>query len=318
MARIVTLTPNPAVDITYTVDRQVLGETVRVRDVQRRPGGKGINVARVARALGRDVTTVHPLGGDSGRWIERALHADGIPARYCAIAGETRSTVAVVDGISHPTMLSEPGPALTDAEWEALLTMVAGCSGPGDWVVVAGSFSPGTDGLRLDRLISAVRRRGARVLVDTSGPLLRTAADAGADVVKANENEVQDVVGSGDTSHALARLGGAGSRVVMSRGAQGLLLREPDGAVFERTAVPDVAGNPTGAGDAATAGLVAALTDGHDVDTALAWAAVLGAAAVLHPVAGEIDAARIPDLCARIGLPPAMSPLPTHPERTSP
>jgi len=317
MARILTVTPNPAVDVTYTVERQLLGETVRVSDVQRRPGGKGLNVARVLHALGRTVTAVHPLGGDAGRWIESALVRDGLPATTCAISGETRTTVAVVDGVLHPTLLAEPGPALSEREWQALTETITVSLEPGDWVVVAGSFPPATPPSRLADLIADVHAREAHVLVDTSGPLLRAAADAGADVVKANEHEVLDATAEADPARALARLGRAGSTVMMSQGSDGALLRQTDGRVHERAALPGVTGNPTGAGDAATAGLVAALAEGADADTALAWAAVMGAAAVMNRVAGEIDLALLPELCARAGIPlAALLPPPPH-ERTS-
>lgn len=304
MAGILTVTPNPAVDVTYSVDRQTLGETVRVRGVDRRPGGKGLNVARVLRQLGRDVAAVHPLGGDAGHWIAEALAHEGLPAVTSPIAGETRTTVTVVDGITHPTLLAEPGPALTDVEWDALTAAVQASLQPGDWVVVAGSFPPEATDAHCTGLIAGVRDRGGRVLVDTSGPLLLVAADAGADVVKANAQEVREATRDDETSRALARLGRGGSLVVLSRGSDGLLLRRPDGSIREQTGLPGMTGNPTGAGDAATAGFLAAVADGRHDEAALAWAAIAGAAAVLRPVAGEIDLDRLSDLCVRAGLPP--------------
>ncbi|WP_308798235.1 1-phosphofructokinase family hexose kinase [Agromyces silvae] len=314
--RILTVTPNPAIDITYTVGRQTLGETVRVADVRRRPGGKGLNVARVLRTLGRDATSLQPLGGDAGDWIARTLAADGIPVAPCRIAGETRTTVAIVDGIAHPTLFAEPGPRVTAREWAGLCETVSRNAGPGDWVVVAGSFPPGIAATDVGALILAARSRGARVVVDTSGPPLLAAAAAGAAIVKANEQEMRDAVGGTDTHEALAQLGRHGSDVVVSRGSRGAAMRLADGTVHEQIAVPGVHGNPTGAGDAATAGLVAALADGRDPIIALRWAAVCGAAAVLSAVAGELDPALLPELGTRIGLAADSSPLPAGPERS--
>jgi len=316
MARLLTVTPNPAIDVTYTVPRQVVGETLRVTDVQRRAGGKGLNVARVIRALGRDAATVQPLGGDTGRWIADELRAAGLPVIPCAVAGVSRTTVAVVDGIAHPTLYAEPGAALTPAEWGAVTDAVAAATRPGDWVIVAGSFPPGSSADDLTRLVRAAQRSGARVAVDTSGPLLVAAAAAGADVVKANEAEIAEATGTPDLDAALSALARRGAIVMASRGSRGALLRETTGKVLQRPAVEGIAGNPTGAGDAATAGLVMALAEGHDGATALAWAALCGAAAVLAPVAGEIDAAVIPALAARAGLPDAF-PLPLPSERST-
>lgn len=316
MPRLLTVTPNPAIDVTYTVPRQAVGETLRVTDVQRRAGGKGLNVARVIRALGRDAATVQPLGGDTGRWIADELLAAGLPVIPCAVSGRSRTTVAVVDGIAHPTLYAEPGAALTRAEWSDVTDTVAAACRPGDWAIVAGSFPPGSSADDLTRLVHAAHRSGARVAVDTSGPLLVAAADAGADLVKANEAEIAEATGTSRIEAGMDALARGGATVMMSRGAQGALLREPSGAVLRRSAVEGIAGNPTGAGDAATAGLVMALAEGHDGTTALAWAALCGAAAVLAPVAGEIDPALIPALAERAGLPHDLL-LPLPPERST-
>lgn len=316
MARILTLTPNPAIDVTYTVPRQVVGATLRVTEVSRIPGGKGINTARVLSALGRDVTTLQPLGGSAGQWIERELRARGIGVQPCPVDGETRTTVAVVDGLSHPTLYAEPGPRLSASDWSNLGTALTRTVTAGDWVVIAGSFPPGSRAADLAALIEAARVRGARVLVDTSGPLLVTAAEAGAEVVKANEQEVREATGTDDVRTAIRQLADRGPTVMVSRGADGALLCEPSGVVHEQPAVPGVTGNPTGAGDAATAGLVAALAEGHGATTALVWAAVCGAAAVLSPVAGEIDPDALDALGERLGAPSAASLVPHTPERS--
>lgn len=317
MARILTLTPNPAVDVTYAVGRQAIGETVRVTDARRRPGGKGLNVARVLRVLGLDVTSLQPLGGEAGAWMDRALRRDGIAVVPCPITQETRTTVAVVDGLSHPTLFAEPGPRLSEEEWDRLCAAMAGAVSADDWIAVAGSFPPGATASIVDRLVSTAHARGARILVDTSGPLLLAAADAGADIVKANEDEVREAVGEPDLDRALSRLGSAGALAMVSRGERGAMLARAGGSRLSRTAVPGISGNPTGAGDAASAGLVAALAAGRSDDEALAWATVCGAAAVLSPVAGEIDTAALPELGARIGLPPEALPL-TPADRRSP
>lgn len=316
MARIVTVTPNPAIDVTYTVDRQVIGETVRVTEVRRAAGGKGVNVARVLTALGRDVTTLQPLGGDAGAWLERELVANGLRVQPCPISGETRTTVAIVDGVAHPTLFAEPGPLLLADDWSRVTSALAEAVGEGDWVVIAGSFPRGAEAGDLARLVQTAHARDARVVVDTSGAFLIAAADAGADVVKANELEVREATGSDDADTGLTRLAREGSTVVMSLGAEGVRMLLPDGTQRTQPAVPGVTGNPTGAGDAATAGLVAALSEGYDARIALAWAALCGAAAVLTPIAGELDLAALPDLAERLdgpSTPPVLSP---NPERS--
>lgn len=289
MSTIVVVTPNPAVDITYRVDEQRLGVTQRVTHVQRMPGGKGLNVARVLSALGAASVSVLPLGGDSGAWIAARLAEMGLPARAVRIAGETRSTVTVVDDVSHPTMLGEPGPELSATEWEHLGAAIEAEAAEASVIVISGSLPTGADPAVVGGWVRGAREHGARVIADVSGPALLAAAHAGASVLKPNREELLGATGASDERSGAQRLLelGAGA-VVVSRGADGVALHSPD-RVVALPAVPGVSGNPTGAGDAATAGLARALAAGDDLAGALREAAALGAAAVLRPVAGEVD-----------------------------
>ena len=301
MARVVVLTPNPAVDVTYEVAEQRIGDTVRVSRVTRRPGGKGLNVVAVLRRLGVSAVALQPLGGDSGRWIQQSLLEAGVDAVVVAAPGDTRTTVAVVDGRTHPTLYAEPGEALAEATWRELADAVSRLCEPGGFLVVSGSFPPGTTPERVGALVRAGRAAGAYVVADTSGAALLAAADAAADVVKPNEAEAQQATGTGTLDDASAALLGRGAAcVVISRGGDGLAAVEADGSLHRQPAVPGVAGNPTGAGDAATAGLVAALHSGLPLAEALRWASVVGAAAVLAPVAGSIDLDDLPLLADRL------------------
>jgi tagatose 6-phosphate kinase len=304
MARIVVVTPNPAIDVTYRVNRQLVGETVRVQQVTRRAGGKGINVVRVLRALGVDSIAVQPLGGAAGEWMQSELTSDGIVSVAVAAPGETRSTVAVVDDLAHPTLYAEPGGPLDDRAWAGLADAIGRHCEPGGFLVIAGSFPPATGAADVAALVRAGRDAGATVLVDASGPALIAAVDAGAQLVKPNERELLDATGAATLDDAiddvLAR--GVGT-VVVSRGASGLLLATSSGDRLSQAGVPGVSGNPTGAGDAATAGLVSALAAGLGLPDALRRAAVVGAAAVLSPVAGEIDTTQLDRLEARLQRP---------------
>ncbi|WP_326833986.1 hexose kinase [Amycolatopsis rhabdoformis] len=282
---IVVVTPNPAVDVTYRVARHEPGETNRVLDVQRRPGGKGLNVAHVLAGLGVAVTAVLPLGGEAGRWVAGQLQ---VPHDVSALHGETRTTVTVV-GEGHPTVFTEPGPETSEAEWARFGALLDRHLAGADLLVVSGSLPRGAAPELLGEWVRAAHRAGVRVLADVSGPALLAAAKAGADVVKPNLGELLDATSTVDEragAEQLARLG-AGI-VVVSRGAEGIAAHTAS-EVVEVPAVPGVSGNPTGAGDAATAGLAAALVAGLPLVQGLRRAAALGAAAVLRPVAGEVD-----------------------------
>lgn len=336
---ILVVTPNPAVDVTYRVAEQRIGETQRVLEVQRRPGGKGLNVGRVLAATGVPSHAVLPLGGDGGHWISEALDELGIAHTDIAVRGATRTTVTVVDDLAHPTMFGEPGPVLTPVEWDtvtaAIETLLDGGAGgtggtggtggaPGapnaDALVVSGSLPRDTDPAVVARWVTAARRRGVLSVVDCSGTALLAAASAGATVCKPNREELLEATGTDDERSGALRLLGLGAAVVVvSRGADGIAAHTAE-HVLEVPAVPGVSGNPTGAGDAATAGLVGVLVgvpvgaglpepdgsvpapDDATLLRALRSAAAHGAAAVLQPVAGVVDPA---DVDRFLSTPPA-------------
>ncbi|MEV0072836.1 hexose kinase [Amycolatopsis sp. NPDC050768] len=282
---IVVVTPNPAVDVTYRVARHEPGETNRVLEVQRRPGGKGLNVARVLAGLGVEVLALLPLGGEAGRWVAGELT---VPHEVSPLAGETRTTVTVV-GEGHPTVYTEPGPQTSEAEWTAFGELLGRRLAGAELLVVSGSLPRGARAELLGDWVRAAHEAGVRVLADVSGPALVAAANAGADVVKPNIAELLDATSTVDENDGVAELKRRGAGlVVVSRGAEGIAAHTAE-QVIEIPAVPGVTGNPTGAGDAATAGLAAALVDGVPLAQALRRAAALGAAAVLRPVAGEVD-----------------------------
>lgn len=333
---ILVVTPNPAVDVTYRVAEQRIGETQRVLEVQRRPGGKGLNVGRVLAATGVPTHAVLPLGGDGGRWIAHALDDLGIAHTDVAVRGETRTTVTVVDDLAHPTMFGEPGPVLSPGEWDtvttAVETLLDGDGGdvgdtrgtadapPAAALVVSGSLPRDTDPAVVARWVTAARRRGVLSVVDCSGTALLAAASAGATICKPNHEELLEATGADDERSGALRLLGLGATVVVvSRGSDGIAAHTAE-HVLEVPAVPGVSGNPTGAGDAATAGLVGVLVDvlvgaglpGPDggvpapddatLFRALRSAAAHGAAAVLQPVAGVVDPA---DVQRFLSTPPA-------------
>lgn len=307
MARLIALTLNPAVDITYRVAEQQIGETLRVEEVSREPGGKGINAARVLHQLGQDVIAIQPLGGHAGDWMRSEMQQRGVPAEHVQNNCLTRSTVTVVDTNHHPTVFAEPGGPLDPECWDSLCDRILEHSQPGGLLLLSGSMPRCTTTNHLRRLISAAHTSGARVVVDTSGPALLDAATAGADLLKPNEEELLQATGHTTREVAARSLLMRGvSTVVVSRGADGLWAAQSsqandrDLSLIEQPAVPYIRGNPIGAGDAATAGLLAGLLSEGTISGALRWASVIGAAAVLMPTAGTIDVGSLPGLASRL------------------
>ncbi|MGW8695731.1 1-phosphofructokinase family hexose kinase [Streptomyces eurythermus] len=321
---ILTVTLNTALDITYRVRSLRPHATHRVSEVAERPGGKGVNVARVLAALGHDVTVTGFAGGHTGAVLRAMLApapaapvarerggADAPGALVDAlvpVSGATRRTVAVVDErTGDTTQLNEPGPQISPAEWAAFLGRYQELLPGAEAVALCGSLPPGVPVGAYAGLVRAARSAGVPVLLDTSGEALRRGVAARPDIIKPNAGELAELTGSHEPLRATqdARRRGAHA-VVASLGADGLLAVTPEG--HWRAAPPaPVRGNPTGAGDSAVAGLLSGLVDRLPWPDRLARAAALSAATVRAPAAGEFDHPAYTELLGRVRVTAAAS-----------
>ncbi|MCQ4085077.1 1-phosphofructokinase family hexose kinase [Streptomyces sp. RB6PN25] len=300
---ILTVTLNAALDITYHVPRLQPHTTHRVGEVVERPGGKGLNVARVLAALGHDTVATGLVGGRTGEALRAhlAAAAPGVVDALVPVGGETRRTIAVVDGESgDATMFNEPGPTVSAQEWAHFQDAYRELLIDAHVVALCGSLPPGLPVGSYAELVRTARSAGVHVLLDTSGEPLRRGIAARPDVIKPNAEELARLTGLTEPLRAAheARRRGAYA-VVASNGPQGLLAVTDEGTW--RAAPPArFEGNPTGAGDAAVAGLLSALVEGLPWPERLARAAALSAATVLAPAAGEFDGAAYERLLPQI------------------
>lgn len=292
---IVTLTPNPSIDRTITVDHLLPGEVNRARSVRIDPGGKGVNVSRALQANGHETLAVLPLGGPDGALHSSLLEAARLPHTAVAIAGNTRTNVAIVDPAGITTKVNEPGPALDAREAASLAAAVPPDA---DWVVLCGSLPRG---IAPSLFTDVVASHPGRVVVDTSGPALATAVAARPHLIKPNLEELEELVGRllptlGDVREASRELVARGIAVVVaSLGADGALLTTAEGNWFSAAGVAEPL-STVGAGDCLLAGVLSALAEGAHPSDALDRGVAWGAAAVALPgsqVPGTDDVARV-------------------------
>ncbi|MGW4699641.1 1-phosphofructokinase family hexose kinase [Streptomyces sp. NPDC004285] len=298
---ILTVTLNTALDLTYRVPALTPHASHRVTQVIERPGGKGLNVARVLGALGHETVATGFAGGATGATLRDLLAATPVRDELVGTAGPTRRTVAVVDTASgDTTQLNEPGPTVTAAEWTAFRTRFAELLDGAAAVALCGSLPPGIHVGAYAELIRLARTAGVPVLLDTSGEPLRRGIAARPDLVKPNAEELAQLTGAREPHRATrdARRRGAHA-VISSLGPEGLLAATPEG-LWRATPPAAVKGNPPGAGDSAVAGLLSGLVDGTSWPDRLTRAVALSAATVLSPVAGEFDPAAYEELLPRV------------------
>jgi len=198
MTDIVTITPSPAVDLSTAVDKIVPVAKLRGQSQRRDPGGGGINVARVIRRLGGDARAIYPIGGAIGKLLRQLLDQEDITSHTWTIAGETRENF-FVDEISagQQYRFILPGPRLQESEWQECLKLVSALEPFPRYLVASGSLPDGVPDDFYAQVARIAKQRGARFVLDTSGPALAAAAAEGVDLIKPNLREMRELTGSG-------------------------------------------------------------------------------------------------------------------------
>jgi len=305
---IVCLAANPSIDKLFEVERLVKGDIHRPLGFVQTAGGKGLNAARAAHALGGDVRAVALLRGHAGKWLEEQLTAEGVTGVHVWAHGENRSSLSVADRETGGlTEFYEHGAVVPAAAWTELMHAAASLFGEARWLTISGSLPRGApdDGYR--DLVAESRAAGLRVAVDAEGDRLRLALEAGPDIVKVNAAEARELLGVPTARHeealAAARklrdlAGGDGHAGLVTRGAEGVVLAAPDGTLYEGLLY--VRGRyPVGSGDAFLAGLVTGLDRGLGWDEALCLALGAATANAEIPGAGKLDAGRAQELASQ-------------------
>jgi 1-phosphofructokinase family hexose kinase len=299
---IVCLVANPSIDKLFEVERLVKGDIHRPLGFVQTAGGKGLNVARAARALGADVCAVALLRGHTGRWLEEMLAAEGVRSQPVWTHGENRSSLSVADRETGGlTEFYEHGSEVPSSAWVELLHAAAGLLPEAGWLTISGSIPPGAPADGYAGVVREAQAAGVLVALDADGDRLRSALEAQPDVVKVNSAEAGELLGvpTARRDEALAAAqklrslaGGDGHAGVVTRGADGVVLAAPDGTLYEGALY--VRGRfPVGSGDSFLAGLVVGL-ERSPGDWAGALKLALGAGTANSELAGagKLDPAR--------------------------
>ncbi|MFV9503715.1 MAG: 1-phosphofructokinase family hexose kinase [Oscillochloridaceae bacterium umkhey_bin13] len=305
------ITPNPALDRTMVLPGLRLGEANRTGEVLVTAGGKGLNVARAARALGQQAMVCAPLGGHIGEYVSHLAASEGLLGRWTSHrGGETRTCVLLVDPQAEDaTALNEQGPILSATDWQTFTAEVLTAAASADLSLLAGSLPLGVEAHQLADLVVDLNSRGQRVLVDTSGPALATALAARPYGVKVNAAELGWVFGHriesiSDAAEALERLRSRGiSLAVVSLGARGCVAADVTGVWHARPPQVRVV-STIGSGDALHAGLATGLLRGLPLADALRFGVACGTANTLTIGAGQINAAEVDRLQAEVTVTP--------------
>ncbi|WP_375309002.1 1-phosphofructokinase family hexose kinase [Bradyrhizobium sp. A5] len=306
--QIVTLTINPAVDISTSVKKMLPFTKMRCAEAQRDPGGGGINVARVLNRLGAEATAIYPAGGATGQTLAALVEREAVRSIVIPTSNDTREDITVFDETTREQFrLVFPGALLSEFEWQQCLDAIARISPQAAFVIASGSLPPGVPPDFYGRVAQAAKGP-AKVIVDTSGASLKAALDVGVYLIKPNLREFQDLAGisSADEPSLIQ----AGRRlfdryrieiIALSMGPSGALLLTRDIALRAK-GLPIELVSVSGAGDSFLGAMVSRLAEGAPLETALRYGVAGGSAALLSPGTGLCLGADVHRLASSVNV----------------
>jgi 1-phosphofructokinase family hexose kinase len=299
---ILTVTLNAAIDRTVAVPNFRLGHRHRAVESRTVAGGKGINVARALRLLGRPVIATGFAGGPTGDRVLEELRNESIPKDLTWIAGETRINLAVVDPTSgEQTEINERGPAVSPEEVERFVERLRYLAEGAKICVLAGTLPPGAGEDLYARLVEELRQRDVITILDSEGEPMLAGLRAGASVVTPNEREAEELVGQEFTDGEdlrrglaeLVRLGAGEAAITRADGCAAVVGEGAERRFLEvRTRALDPV-STVGSGDAFLAGYTAARYDGREPEECLVYGVASGAESTQHFGAGTVDRSQV-------------------------
>jgi len=283
---LLTVTPNPAIDQVVEVPVLEWGDTAMATSVRRAAGGKGINMARVAVAMGHQATAIYTAGGAAGRFLteELELNAGMLTAVPVGIRAETRTNTVLHAPTGRSLKVNLPGPTLNAAEADALVDVVLQRLPGHSAVALAGSLPAGFSTDHLTRLLTGIRAAGVPLLADLQADaLLLACALARPLLIKPNIRELGEALGRPLPTERDAL---EGARELVTRGARNVALTDGPRAAYLITATSIWKSRPapissrtmSGMGDAFGTGFVAAKLDGMPDEECLSEAMAWGGA----------------------------------------
>ncbi len=293
--KILTVAVNPAVDLSTRVERMLANRKLRCAGAHVEPGGGGINVSRVIRGFGGKSTAFVALGGPTGRTLRELMRQEGLDVDALPIAENTRQNVTVDETRrERQYRLVLQGPHWSGKEVKAALARIERLARSHQYVVATGSLPPGVPEDFYARIARIVKRQGGRMILDTSGPPLQAALEAGVFLVKPNHIEFRDLAGARSTDwKTMARVGhrlqerGKAEIMIVTRGDLGALAILPPnnkgGEAWRLQSPKGKVVSLVGAGDSLIGAFVLALARGKPLLEACRLGVAAASAAVEAP-----------------------------------
>lgn len=258
---ITTISLNPSIDRTVTVDSFVQGGLNRVVSTQSVAAGKGINVALAAAALGVDAECIGFMYREGSKLFEKRLMVNSTAYNFVWCEGSVRTNIKVFDrSKGEVTEINESGAKVTEDDLQRMSELVTRHAENTDYLVLAGSLPPGCPSDYYRTLIQSVEGLGCRCILDADGERLRYGLEAQPYMIKPNRYELEMITGQElkslqDIRRAAQKFIDMGVSVVaVSLGAEGAMITDGSEAFYAPRMNIEVK-STVGAGDSMVAGL---------------------------------------------------------------
>jgi 1-phosphofructokinase family hexose kinase len=280
---IVTLTINPAIDRTVTVDKLVFEDRAYILARNDAAGGRGVNASLVIHAFGGETLALLTAGGDAGKKMEESLTSMSLPYEAVRVHSESRTNLTISDKQGLTVKLNEVGLPIEKKELEQIGSLVEARLDKAHWLMICGSVPPGVSPRFYCEIIEMAQSRGVKTLLDTDGDALLHGLEAKPAVVTPNQHEAERLLHRALITRtqfleAVGRIHAMGPEsVILSLGGRGALGSNSEG-VFEVVPPRIEALSPIGAGDAMAAAFVWSMDLKRTFEDSLRWGVAAGTA----------------------------------------
>lgn len=301
---IITITPNPSIDVSYYMEEFQLDAVNRCYDYNKTAGGKGLNVSKVLKIIGEDLLATGFAGGKSGEFIEEGLKERNIKSRFIKIAGETRTSLAIQHEDTS-TEIREAGPTISTEEEQEFLDLLKDLAEKADTFCISGSLPLGLDYSFIEKVLNITKDK--KLIVDTSGENLRKIVFESAIkpyAIKPNLDEIMELTGlekeelkieeilKGDLFKDIPL-------VMVSLGKEGAVAKYKD-SLYRMTVPVIKAVNSVGSGDSTIAGLAYGISHQLEIKETFKLAMSLGVLNALEKEIGYININHLEDMKEKI------------------
>ncbi len=291
---ITTVTLNVAVDKAYVIGDFYQGGVMRVQRCTNTPGGKGLNVAKVAKLCGEDVLAAGFVGGYSGAYVVEMLNEQDVPNEFVRTQNETRSCINVLAADGTSTEFLEPGAEVSEKEVEEFMTKFSEIIDKSDVITISGSIPKGVSANIYRKMVEEAKLKNKPVLLDTSGKPLQEGIKANPTLIKPNSDEIRALLGNSiNNREELIESGKKLQRsgieyVVISLGSDGAIVIT-DEHVYHGKPPKINTVNTVGCGDSMVAGFAVGIQRGYSIEEMIKFAVSVSSANALTMETGYFE-----------------------------